>query len=301
MKRISYFFAWLIFLCCTLCRGETGPHATDSLLPARDSAVFDTLAGDLPGDVVARPRPYLVVGDIYVPQGKTVVIEAGAIFLFKNFTGLHISGILLARGAKDKPIVFTSENDRDYNKKSTVEAAPFDWNGLYVHEDGIGTHLAYCAVLYSVEGITSLTKFIRINTCLFLHNGRANLTVEGKQHPVTDQPYDYALSAIDPSLIRVPAGILKDPKAVSRMVIRSTGIAAAGAGIVMGMIWGSKLSHSSHEFTSRSSRSEDNLARYSGSSWNAARMNKNRDAAVLLTGCAVAVVGGVGIGWSFSF
>jgi hypothetical protein len=301
MKGIIFFLYGIFWGCVACCFGALGPHASDSLLPVRDTLGFDTLAGDLPGLVEAHAKPYLVIGDIYVPQGKTVIIEAGAVFLFKNFTGLHSSGILLARGSKDKPIIFTSENDRDYNRRSAVDPAPFDWNGLYIHEDGIGTHLAYCAIMYSVEGITSLTKFIRLNTCIFLHNGRANLTMEGKQLPVSDQPFDYALTGIDPSLMRVPAGILKDPQGISRTILRYSGVATAVTGLVMAMIWGNKYSLSSHEFSNRSARNEDNLAHYSEASWNSARMNKNRDAAVLLTGCSVAVLGGIGIGWSFTF
>ena len=301
MKDIVIPLCGLLLFAAAPCRGAPGPHAADSLLPARDTTHFDTLAGDLPGLIEAQTKPYLVMGDIYVPQGKTVVIEAGAVFLFKNFTGLHISGILLARGLKDKPIIFTSENDRDYNRLSAVDPAPFDWNGLYIHEDGIGTHLAYCAVLYSVEGMTSLTKFIRLNNCLFLHNGRASFTVEGKPQTVTEAPLDYALTADDPSLMKVPAGILKDPQAVSRILLRYSAVATAATGLVMGMIWGSKFSRSSHDFNTSSSRTEDNLAAYSSASWNSARMDKNRDAAVLLTGCAVAAIGAVGIGWSFTF
>jgi hypothetical protein len=301
MKGIIFSLCGIFFCGIVLCFGAPGPHASDSLLPVLDTLGFDTLAGDLPGLVEAHTKPYLVIGDIYVPQGKTVIIEAGAVFLFKNFTGLHSSGILLARGLKDKPIIFTSENDRDYNRRSSVDPAPFDWNGLYIHEDGIGTHLAYCAILYSVEGVTSLTKFIRLNTCIFLHNGRANLTMEGRQLPVSDKPFDYALSGFDPSLMRVPAGILKDPQGISRTILRYGGTAIAATGLVMAMIWGNKLSLSSHEFSNRSARNEDNLAHYSDASWNSARMNKNRDAAILLAGCSVAVLGGIGIGWSFTF
>ena len=269
---------------------------------AKDSlAGFDTLAGDLPGVVVAKTKPYLVAGDIYVPQGKTVIIEAGAVFLFKNFTGLHVSGVLLARGLKDKPVVFTSENDREYNRSSSVDPAPFDWNGIYIHEDGVGSQLAYCAVMYAVEGLTSQTKFIRLNPCLFLHNGRANCTIEGKIQTVTDQPFEYALLVSDPSLKGIPITVLKDPQKTSRTVIRLSGSAAGALGVIMGIVWGSKLSASSATFSNMSRTEPDNLAHNSGAAWDIARMNKNRDFANLITGCVVAVIGTIGIGWSFTF
>jgi hypothetical protein len=262
---------------------------------------LDTIAGDLPGVVTAKSVPYLVVSDIYVPQGKTVIIEAGAIFLFKNFTGLHVSGALLARGAKDKPIVFTSENDKEYNKMSGVDPAPFDWNGIYLHEDAVGTQLSFCAVLYSVEGVSSMTKFIRISPCLFLHNGRASLTIEGKQHQVGDQPYEYALSTNDPSLKAAAAAILKDPNARSRTIIRYSGAVFGLAGLITGIAYADKLYFESREFNQESAMDPANLAKNSGASWSSARNAKNKDAAMLFSGIGALIIGGTELGWSFTF
>ena len=262
---------------------------------------FDTIAGDLPGVVIAKPKPYLVISDIYVPQGKTVIMEAGAVFLFKSFTGLHVSGTLLAHGTKDKPIVFTSENDKEYNRASAVDPAPFDWNGIYLHEDATGSQLSYCAVLFSVDGVNSLTKFIRINPCLFLHNGRASLTIMGVQQTVTDQPYEYALSANDPSLKGVPLAILKDPNAFSRRVFRYSGAAICLTGFIMGIVYTGKFRSSSHEFNAESSKDQSNLASNSSASWNEIRNDKNKDLASLFAGLSVLIIGGVGVGWSFTF
>ena len=219
MRKIFVLFAGLL-LCV---RAAVPAETSDSLKQPVNNIGYDTIAGDLPGVVVAKTKPYLVVSDIYVPQGKTVIMEAGAVFLFKSFTGLHVSGMLLAHGTKDKPVVFTSENDKEYNRASAIDPAPFDWNGIYMHEDAIGSQLSFCAVLYSVDGLSSLTKFIRLSPCLFLHNGRASLTIAGVPYTVTDQPYEYALSANDPSLRGVPVAILKDPNAFSRNVLRYSG------------------------------------------------------------------------------
>lgn len=261
----------------------------------------DTIAGDLPGVLVAKPRPYLVIGDIYVPQGKTVIVEAGAVFLFKSFTGLHVSGTLLAHGTKFKPVVFTSENDKAYNRTSAVDPAPFDWNGIYLHEDAIGSQLSYCAVLYSVDGMSSLTKFFRLNPCLFLHNGRANLTIMGVQYNVTDQPYEYALSANDPSLKGVPLSILTDPNAFSRNVFRYSGATIGFAGLFMGIVYADKLISSSREFASVSSADRTNLAVNSNATWKEKRNDKNKDFATVLAATGVLIIGLIGVGWSFSF
>jgi CHASE3 domain sensor protein len=69
----------------------------------------------------------------------------------------------------------------------------------------------------------------------------------------------------------------------------------------MAIIWAGKFNVSSRVFNDMSRIEQGNLAHNSNASWNNARLNKNRDEAALLTGCGVALIGAVGIGWSFSF
>jgi hypothetical protein len=290
------------FLFLVLFLSAAVPAAESSFsVVTSDTAAFDTIAGDLPPVLMAKKHPYYVAGDIYVPQGKTVAISAGTAFCFKNFTSLHIMGTLLAKGAKDAPIVFTSENDKDYNKESTVEAAPYDWNGIYIHEDGIGTQLVYCAVLYSVDGISASTKFFRLAPCVFLHNGRANLTIEGAPQPVTDQPYEYSLSINEVSAGGVPTAMLKDPFAQSRRVIRATGVLSLGVGCVAIVACGVHLGSTQKSFSSISSTDKTNLAKNSSEAWTSSRTTRNRDVAGMIAGVGVAAIGAVGIFWSFRF
>ncbi|HEX2959419.1 MAG TPA: hypothetical protein VHO70_21470 [Chitinispirillaceae bacterium] len=185
----------------------------------------EQLAGDLPRYISADKSPYHVVADIYVPSGKVVEVEPGTVFLFKNFTGLHIQGVLNAKGTLMKDIVFTSINDEDYNKDTDLNPTPYDWNGIYIHKDGIGTDLERVKVRYSVKGILSETKFIRLSEVLFHDNGRANLTIENETKPVApEMPYSYNLSLKDAVVDGVPAKILMDPHAKVRNIIRYTGL-----------------------------------------------------------------------------
>jgi hypothetical protein len=262
---------------------------------------FDTIAGDLPPLLAAKEHPYFVAGDIYVPLGKTVTISEGAVLCFKNFTGLHVQGILLAKGTREKPVVFTSENDKAYNKRSMVNAAPYDWNGIYIHEEAIGTQLSFCSVQYSVDGIGSLTKFFKLSACLFLHNGRANLTVQGVQYKVTDLPYEYAATVTDAIKSGVPITLLKDPQAPSRNTIRYSGAAAAAIGCIVAFVEASQLSASQRHFSSLNSTDPANLAQNSGAAWEAARNAKNNDLANLISSLGIVAMGAVGIFWSFKF
>lgn len=185
----------------------------------------EQLAGDLPRYISASKSPYYVVADVYVPSGKVVEIEPGTVLLFKNFTGLHIQGILNAKGTLMRDIVFTSVNDDDYNQSANLNPTPYDWNGIYVHKDGIGTDLERVKVRYSVKGILSETKFIRLAEVLFHENGRANFTVENEAKPaVPDMPYSYNLSLKDAVVDGVPVKILMDPHARARNITRYAGL-----------------------------------------------------------------------------
>jgi hypothetical protein len=264
-------------------------------------ARFTTIAGDLPGIVFAGDRPYLVVDDIYVPQGKTVSIEAGAVFLFKNFTGLQVLGTLIARGEQDKPIVFTSVNDREYNARGDVEAAPFDWNGVFLHEDALGSDLRYCAVMYSVEGVSAQTRVFRLDPVIFLQNGRASLTIEGERKEVPDGPYEYALSRDDPALERIPADILRDPLARRRGILRYGGVALTVAGATVAIASGAALPAANRRLDQLSARDYENLAYNSSADWNHAHAQRARSLAGLVVGAALAAAGAVGVGWTFTF
>ncbi len=259
------------------------------------------LAGDLPAIVFAQDGPFLVVDDIYVPQGKTVSIEAGAVFLFKNFTGMQVLGKLVARGEQDKPIIFTSVNDREYNPDSQLDPAPFDWNGVYLHEDAIGSEFRYCAVMYSVEGITAQTKFFRLSPVIFLKNGRASLTIEEKRMEAPDGPYEYAVSRDDPSLKELPMNILSDPRALKRNIIRYTGFTIAMAGAVVSIFYSMELSGSSRKLDNLSSTAPQNLAYHDSHDWERARSRHNATIAGTLIGVTLFAAGGAGFSWSFTF
>ncbi|HUI92849.1 MAG TPA: hypothetical protein VLX68_11435 [Chitinivibrionales bacterium] len=293
MKKISII---LLLVSCVSFGQAPKPAPVDTV-----KSVFDTIAGDLPAVLAAKDHPYFVAGDLYVPQGKTVTISEGTVLCFKNFTGLHVLGTLQVRGGKDRPVVFTSVNDKAYNKRSAVDAAPYDWNGIYIHEDAIGTQLSFCAVMYSVDGISSLTKFFKLSPCLFLHNGRGNLTVLGVAYKVSDQPYEYAATVTDAVSGGIPITLLKDPLAPTRNTIRYSGVVATAVGVIAALVEASQLATSQRNFNSINSTDKLNLAENTGAAWEAARNAKNNDLANLISSLGVIAIGTVGICWSFRF
>ena len=266
---------------------------------------IETLGGNLPKVIAAKKQPYFVTSDIYVPSGKTVTLEPGVILLFKNFTGMHVEGRLIAEGTKEKPIVFSSEFDQAYNPGTALHANPYDWNGIYIHESGIGSTLAYCKILFSVYGVTALTKYIKFDNVLFLSNGRSDLTIEGKKPQVTTEPYSYTLTVNDARRDGVPVEILMDPNAKKRNTLRYSGLSLLAGGGTMGLWWDIQAGRDNKRLSELSNTqitSEHSpLVANSSADYEAALRNKNRDIGLSVTGFVLALLGGAGLGFSFTF
>jgi hypothetical protein len=244
--------------------------------------------------------PYVVVADIIVPQGQTCIIEPGVVLLFRSFTGLRVQGTLLARGSDDKPIVFTSINDKKYNQASPLAAAPYDWNGIQVLADGIGTSLSYCALFYSVYGIVSMTRYIRIGPSMFRSNGRANVTIEGQEYQVGEGPFEYALPTAAPATSAQLAA-LPDPNARKRAILRYSGFGGVLVGAVLGVLYTYRFANSSNTLDDLSGTDAGNLASHTSAQWKQSHHDARSDRAGMAWGYVITAAGGAAAAWSFTF
>ncbi len=258
---------------------------------------FAVLVGDLPDTVRAEKGPYLINSDIYVPAGKSVVITAGTVLLFKNFTGLHVQGTLTVGGTMEKPVVFSSENDRRFNTEAAMNPNPYDWNGIFIHDDAIGTDIQNMEISYSVYGINTLTKFIRIINSQFHDNGRANLTIEGMPQTVTAGPFSYSLSRKNATVDGVPAKILSDPDSFKRNTYRFGGLAVFFIGSAFGAI-----------YSIQTSSANDNLKAIDADRVNSLSVNHsdamkklNNDMTGMIVGYAIGLLGAFEFCWSFRY
>lgn len=266
------------------------------------SAELDTLSGPLPKKVPAGDKPYLIISDIEVPFGKTVTIDPGAVFLFQNFTSFQVEGQLIAEGTREKPIIFTSEFDGTYNPDSTLIANPFDWNGIYIQKDAFGTRMKYCKISYSVYGIASDTRLIRIDPCIFKYNGKADLSIADSIHPVKSKvPYTYVLTSRDATVEGVSVKLIDDPQSRKRNILRYTSAAFMAGGVVAAVYGYYRYDESKKEFDARSSDDFANLNTYTREDWEEARRDKNLDFSLTSVGVGASLLGAVGLVWTFTF
>jgi hypothetical protein len=279
--------------------GDRSMRTSPRPISAMQTEAFDTLAGPLPKIVKAGNKPYLVATNIEVPVAKTVTIEPGTVFLFKNFSGLHVQGRLIAEGTKSQPIVFTSEFDRAYAPGSTRDANPYDWDGIYIHSDGFGTRLSNCKIDYSVYGLVSETKFIRLEPILLRNNGKKVITIDNKEHLTGDTPFNYVLSIKDAVKDGVPVDIFKDPLAPRRNTLRYTGLTLFAGGCAAGVYQVNQSIQSQARVDSLQS-----LDTYIGKhepEFTAAQKERTKDFLLTGAGFLVAILGAIGFSWTFTF
>jgi hypothetical protein len=287
--------------------GSAGPESTNVLDMSKPAVsqvtknsrtrLFSTLVGDLPKLLSGEKGPYLITSDVYVPAGKTVTIEPGVVLLFKNFTGIHVQGTLILHGTSEKPIIFTSENDRRFNPGASLNPNPYDWNGIFIHDDAIGTDMQNFEVSYSVYGINTLTKFIRIANGIFHDNGRANLTIEGMPQTVTAGPFSYSLSVKNAAVDGVPVKILTDPDAVKRNSLRIGGVAVCLTGCAVGAIFTLQMDAAQKKMNTI----KGDLYSYQSSDFTTAQTSRNSNAAAMVAGYALGLIGAAGFSLSFRY
>jgi hypothetical protein len=257
----------------------------------------DTIAGDLPSIVKNTGKPYLVTADITVPPGMSVVIESGTRLLFKNFSGLQVYGTLLARGTAERPIIFTSENDRARGSSSATEPAPYDWNGITVTENAVGTSFEYCQVSYSLYGINDLAADIALRKCMFFQNGKSDFVYKGVKQTVLPGPFTFlplgekpaaAVAAVAPPPARKRSGV--------KIGLQAAGIAALAAGLGVGLWKFTDYRTSSATFDGLSpDANAQNRYTVTSAQWDAAHRNRTNDLYAMGAGFGFALLGAVAI------
>ncbi|NLG19084.1 MAG: hypothetical protein GX556_17305 [Fibrobacter sp.] len=270
---------------------------------------FVELSGSLPEHLTSE-KPYSVVADIYVSPGSTVTIDAGAVFLFESFTGMHVQGTVYVKGEAEKPVVFTSKNDRQWNLNSGVDAAPFDWNGIDIYETAIGTDFTQCVIQYSVYGLRSQTEHFKVNNLIFSNNGKANVSIKGEKREVLpNEPFSYGQNTAatvipEPDLLpetvtdtlKKPVDLIKEkPRKRSSagiQILRYTGLAAAlGSAAAAAWYYENSFKISDQKLKDLSVLDNKEMLIYTSKDWESAERERNKKLALCISGAGGALIG----------
>jgi hypothetical protein len=202
------------------------------------------LSGELRSSSLdASGNPYIVDKDISVPAGKQLTIREGCVFLFNGFTGLAVLGDLSVEGSTDKPVIFTSINDGDFNPKSTQLPNPFDWNGIIITRESGSVHMQNFQLRYSVYGIKSQNTLMTIQNGVFRQNGQFHFTMDDKIQYVQDNiPYSYNIGSSTDKTNKSDTVTNKKPAKKSaqsntRNIIRYSSLGVGVIGLVAGTVF----------------------------------------------------------------
>ena len=279
--------------------GAAGVEAADfGTVDTTHSRALTELAGELPDVVTAAAGPYLVTADIVVAPGRTVTIEPGSFLLFRNFTGVQVHGTLIAAGTHEQPIAFSSEHDRRHGSLSTQEPAPYDWNGITVTENAIGTRFEFCRIGYSLYGINALNEYVTIVDCMFRANAKGDFSIKGsRQEVVAGVPLSYKPLGELPLLPAVPG------PSPAKITLRTTGIAVLLAGCAVGIWKTLEYRESDRHFTVLSNTEDPANLRNPAivEEWQQAQDARNSDVTVMLLGFGAGALGAVAFGITFFF
>lgn len=84
-------------------------------------------AGEVSGNWAFENSPYLIEGEITVPDGETLNIEPGVLVEFQGHYKFHIQGRLLAIGTSNDIITFTINDTTNFHDQNLQEGA---WQGI---------------------------------------------------------------------------------------------------------------------------------------------------------------------------
>lgn len=126
------------------------------------------VSGNQSGTWIAANSPYLVTGEILIPTGETLTIEAGIEINFQGYYKFTVNGNLQALGTETDSIFFTTDNQAT------------GWGGIrFDGSDGI-SNLSYCRIEYGKTagsypdihggGMALLTSDAVVSNCIFADN-----------------------------------------------------------------------------------------------------------------------------------
>jgi len=137
--------------------GRSYDPMDDYLKPGEAATVLNYFYVDADTTLTKAGSPYVFNGGLTVAPGATLFIEPGVRLLFPEYSGVFVSGRVVAEGTPEEPIVF-SHVDPDTR-----------WSGIMVDAgsdpSGPGSVFRYCIIQHSERGIEARNTSIEVEHC----------------------------------------------------------------------------------------------------------------------------------------
>jgi len=98
------------------------------------------ISGTLTGALSSSGSPYIIEGDITIPNGQTLIIESGVELRFNGYYQFLVEGNLQAIGTEENRIVFTRHRPTEESR----------WPGIHLLNADDTTKIVYCKIEYGL-------------------------------------------------------------------------------------------------------------------------------------------------------
>lgn len=143
--------------------------------------------------------PYLVTGNIVIPENGTLIIEPGVVVKFGGYYEMKVSGTLIAKGNVGKRIIFTSIHDKEFGitaELTRLVPTPKDWQSIeFAPSSRDLSKLDHCIIRYSDKVITATFANPSLMHLIIADCNASNFILNGKTFVIqTGSEQDYLAS-----------------------------------------------------------------------------------------------------------
>jgi iron complex outermembrane receptor protein len=171
---------------------DAWPTALLVIFAAGATASGVEVSGEQSGRWTLAASPYIVTGNVVIPEGKTLTIEPGVVVKFAGYYSLKVNGALRALGSPTNRIVLTSAADSDYDDFGltiTNPATSNDWSGIEFTDSSndLQSRLENCVIKYCTMPLVITRAWPRtIESITISHSGRRYVSINGMPIPFED-------------------------------------------------------------------------------------------------------------------
>ncbi len=164
---------------------ESGVRQNVQLLACgRDAVVLRSATFD--SDTLLNDCAHIIYDSLTVASGATLTLPAGCELYFHSKARLKIDGTLVARGTKERPVLFRGDRTDNMFDYLPYDRVPGQWGGIYFSATSNGNIFDWCDIhsagygIYVEQGDTALLRLTVTNSMMYNFSDNALETVAAR-------------------------------------------------------------------------------------------------------------------------